>query len=483
MSEKQNDIIHTSSVVDMLGDIEPEDVRNFEAGKVELSVPRKYVPVKKKVKKAEVVRKTLLPKGKAVPVFSSDVYVDDEGIERMIPPRYDKSKMNLPKAKFKRPENMPMVRDDEVVAAALRQEEEKEFENETPDFIKSWNTSSHDVDAEVNDILDNERVVESVEEDSELSFDDDTSFQNDVNLEKAENVSMKQEQPVSLEVLSENSNSSQNNADNDLTLEEDEEFDIEKLDQLIAESSPKEETEQVLDLDNDDLLSVGEERKNVRETAIPKFELDDVSAEEEISRPILEDDSEIDVLIENSAEEISVGSNAETSLKPEELSEDADETFVLETNSDDSLPRLSESAESEVEDVSLSSSDENQDFFDLEQESVSDIHDEILCGVKFYSGNVDDSYCVISAQNFPNEFIGNSEQNSLLINLGETDYGWGVAFANGLFMGISDVRQFQLKNGRLPDSSGTLFYGQKKMLFSGVERIVLYQIPQYYSYV
>ena len=49
-------------------------------------------------------------------------------------------------------------------------------------------------------------------------------------------------------------------------------------------------------------------------------------------------------------------------------------------------------------------------------------------------------------------------------------------------MNLADVREFQLRNGRLPAGGGTIMYGENTLRFSNVERIVVGSTPEYFHY-
>ena len=546
------------SVADMMGQVEPAAVSDFEAGKVELSVPRKYIPVKKEPKK-QPEAKPKLPLGKAVPVFRTETYVDDDGIEHMMPPSYDKSKMNLPQAKFKRPENMSMIRDDEVVAEQIRQEEaQKAAQEETPDFIREWQNSSSDADNEVNDILDDDGVVDlAIEGEDE---EPDVS-------EKTENSLIKPEDDILVSGVDERDNQSEL-----LSAEEDAEFDMDQINKLLAEQSEAEPKDEVLELGVDDLLGDGEQRAEVEEQhVIPKFEIDDVESEtspaslpmlevepvKEITEekiptieaepveevvpevmPIIEAEPAVEAepiaesapsvteeILQTSPEEIVETPEpiieAEPAVEAEPIAESAPSVTeeILQTSPEDIVEEPEPTIEAEpIKEVvaeeaiideakpeempSVEAKNEEPRTIELEPaalsalvEKIDDVPsvedssspqqqlEEASLFVRQYSGHLDDSYFVVSAKNLPEEFVGAPSQNSIQINVGTSDYGWSVLFANGILMGIADVRMFQLKHGKLPATGGMLMYGTKKMKFSEVERIVLYQSPQYFSYV
>ncbi len=99
-----------------------------------------------------------------------------------------------------------------------------------------------------------------------------------------------------------------------------------------------------------------------------------------------------------------------------------------------------------------------------------------------YAGKIKDIYFEFSPDCQESAFAGNAVQNSIYVNIGVSAYGWNVSFDNGINMNLADVRIFQLRNGRLPADSGTLSYGSKKLRFSKVERIVVANLPEYFTY-
>ena len=474
------------SVADMMGQVDPAGIENFEAGKVELSVPRKVVAVKKTPQPKTVV-KAKPPLGKAVPVFQTETYVDEEGIEHILPPRYDKSKMNLPQAKFKRPENMPMIRDDDVVAAQIKLDEEQKLEKEEmPDFLKEWDKPSSDMD--VNDILDNDQSL-----DFAVEGDDD------------EVVSSDKKEPIVASSLDEQDRYSlTNNISSD-----DEDIDMAQLDRLIAEQKSSEEKMPVLELGDNELLKEGDVRDSHHYNEIPKF---DASVVDDFSDSFLgkDDNGSLDDLLNDHEEafseksqegrfDFSVGNVLEQ--EPEASETMVRESVVVEDASGEAEPVVM--SEDKVDDVVSSEPEpmvvEPVMAHDVPVENLRPLLDATQTDVfvapsetrleaekhyvQKYSGDLNTSYFVVSAQNFPVEFVAQGETKSLQINVGTSDYGWGVLFSNGILMGIADVRAYQLRHGKLPSSNGVLFYGTRKMSITDVERIVLYQTPQYFSYV
>lgn len=101
---------------------------------------------------------------------------------------------------------------------------------------------------------------------------------------------------------------------------------------------------------------------------------------------------------------------------------------------------------------------------------------------KWYSGSLNDKYFELSAEAVSCEFSGNDEVRSIHVNVGTSTYGWNVTFDNGIVMSLRDLQEFQNKHGALPSVNGTISHGQLICKFSNIEKIVIYEIPQYFAY-
>ena len=101
---------------------------------------------------------------------------------------------------------------------------------------------------------------------------------------------------------------------------------------------------------------------------------------------------------------------------------------------------------------------------------------------KWYSGSLNDKYFEFDANSASAEFTGNDEVKAIHVNVNNSSYGWNVAFDNGLSMNLRDLREFQTRFGKMPSPNGVITYGEKKLTFSNVERIVVYESAQYFFY-
>lgn len=101
---------------------------------------------------------------------------------------------------------------------------------------------------------------------------------------------------------------------------------------------------------------------------------------------------------------------------------------------------------------------------------------------KWYSGTLNDKYFEFDAKSPSATFDGNEQMNAIHVNVNNSSYGWNVAFDNGLSMNLRDLREYQTRFGKMPSPNGVISYGQTKLTFSNVERVVVYESAQYYFY-
>ena len=100
----------------------------------------------------------------------------------------------------------------------------------------------------------------------------------------------------------------------------------------------------------------------------------------------------------------------------------------------------------------------------------------------WYSGGAEDAFFEFGKDSESGSFDANEECKAIHVNVGYDTYGWEVQFSDGVVMNLRDVREYQIRNGRLPSSDGRIVYGQTSLMFSGVERIVVYERVRYFSY-
>ena len=101
---------------------------------------------------------------------------------------------------------------------------------------------------------------------------------------------------------------------------------------------------------------------------------------------------------------------------------------------------------------------------------------------RWYSGSSDDKCFDFDAKSLATEFNGNDECKIIHVNVGISHYGWNITFNNGLFMSFRDLLEYQTRYGQLPDHAGVITHGQQTLKFSNVEKIVIYEAAQYFTY-
>ncbi len=217
------------------------------------------------------------------------------------------------------------------------------------------------------------------------------------------------------------------------------------------------ETENFEDLSLDDILS--EAKEGAPEEAV------------NISLPE-ENPSEV---VSESASGSNDGPFDETDAFPEEDSENSTFDSSEEDNSEtfsyqESLPEEHITAE-----TTTSSSSEVYPIFS--DNSVGNIGN-----LRWYSGASADKVFTISKGFESGEFVADEECKTIHVNVGYDTYGWEVQFSNGIVMNLRDVREYQLRNGKLPAENGRIVYGNNELTFAAVKRIVVYQSVKYFSY-
>jgi hypothetical protein len=106
-------------------------------------------------------------------------------------------------------------------------------------------------------------------------------------------------------------------------------------------------------------------------------------------------------------------------------------------------------------------------------------------GINFlraYSGTSSDAMFELEKGFVSSEFCGDEQCQTIHIDVGYDTYGWTVSFDNGVEMNVRDVREYQIRHGCLPASSGKIVYGQSCLTFSNVSRIVVFETVRYFSY-
>jgi hypothetical protein len=122
----------------------------------------------------------------------------------------------------------------------------------------------------------------------------------------------------------------------------------------------------------------------------------------------------------------------------------------------------------------------------LERDTVSSnngiVESSDISFLRTYSGTSSDAMFELEKGFVSSKFCGDEQCQTIQIDVGYDTYGWTVSFDNGVEMSIRDVREYQIRHGGLPASSGKIVYGQSCLTFSNVRRIVVFETVRYFSY-
>ncbi len=113
---------------------------------------------------------------------------------------------------------------------------------------------------------------------------------------------------------------------------------------------------------------------------------------------------------------------------------------------------------------------------------LQDADKELSRAARWYSGSSADDCFEFDAKTPSTEFTGTDICKIIHVNVGISHYGWNITFANGLFMSFRDLQEYQTRYGQLPDHSGVISHGQQTLKFDKIEKIVIYEAPQYFTY-
>ena len=219
-----------------------------------------------------------------------------------------------------------------------------------------------------------------------------------------------------------------------------------------------------------------QESKEVEENFVKEKELlveavEAVESEEAVVKENMEQvaDNEVllDALIETVTNEEEVAEESVEPIVKDEVLLDASVEAVA--NDEEAVEEVSLLDDSLIEDV------ENVGAFSVVPSSNSNY-------IQWYSGDSALNVYQIDRSSVSGEFVGSDEYNTIHVNVGYDTYGWNVHFSNGVVMSLRDVREYQVRNGKLPDTSGSIVYGQNTLSFKNVERIVVYEAVKYFSY-
>lgn len=248
----------------------------------------------------------------------------------------------------------------------------------------------------------------------------------------------------------------------------------------IEEAGEWPDTETPLQEAEEEIAETSENK--AEEPAVQEVEIEETPVDEEsiLSEepgeadltPVAEEYSEIPEPEEN-VDKTSEEPEEEVILEKEAEEDYSDDEIARELGDEESAAAETASPEDNMPAITVPDSDSGNHEF-----SEKDLNNFL----KWYSGRLSDEYIEFSTEYESGEIEGTEECKALNVKVGSSYYGWNVKFDNGLTMSLRDVRDYQLHYGKLPDSGGTISFGELTLTFKNIERIVSYESPEYYSY-
>ena len=104
---------------------------------------------------------------------------------------------------------------------------------------------------------------------------------------------------------------------------------------------------------------------------------------------------------------------------------------------------------------------------------------EYIPSLKGFDGK---GYFVYDEADGIKEFIAHGKQKYLVINVGNSLYGWNVRFDNEMRMSLRDALEYQSRYKCLPSANGEIVHGENIFKFFGIEKLQAREKTVYYSY-
>ena len=249
--------------------------------------------------------------------------------------------------------------------------------------------------------------------------------------------------------------------------------------------------------DLDSALKSFQEARRGKVSTLKKSEpkVDENKSEDKIDEN-LSDDISVEVPeAENVFEQPPVGVETEENTDYSAADEDISANFVDDGTEDESYSNQNDTVSENMENDEIDIEDDAVDYDetkknrvninpmviedkDLALQGISEKSEEIL---RWYSGKLDDKTYELSIDNMP-EFLDTDKTIRVIHVSVASPYGWNVFFDNGIFMNLQDLQIYQTRHGKMPYSSGKIVYGNKTTQFENINRIVVYELPRYFSY-
>ncbi|MBR2033047.1 MAG: hypothetical protein IKA03_00060 [Alphaproteobacteria bacterium] len=242
-----------------------------------------------------------------------------------------------------------------------------------------------------------------------------------------------------------------------------------------------------MDLDEKDLLSDAADLNldDFLDSETAEMSLNDkdvLSDQDESFAELFSSDDDLDEIL---SEE--VGGVAFDDVQPvveDESSEDKVEQTEVEVISD-AKANVEDTDDTEVVEDNLSGANENvenEQNADIEAADNAYSYRQENTYVRWYDGKSTEPQYEIDKNSESKTLIGSDDCKNIHINIGFDAYGWLVRFANGVVMSVDDVREYQLRNGALPDSAGVITYATMQIEFQNIEKIKVYESVRYFTY-
>lgn len=243
-----------------------------------------------------------------------------------------------------------------------------------------------------------------------------------------------------------------------------------------------------MDLDEKDLLSDAADLNLDdfldSETAdISLNSKDDNSEQDDNFADLFNSDNNLDEILSEEVEE--AGFDDMQPVVEDEISDDNVGQTDAEVISDAKANVEDTDDNTEVIDDNLSDVNENVEHeqnTDVEATDNAYSYRQQNAYVLWYDGESTEPQYEIDKNSESKTLIGTDDCKNIHINIGFDAYGWLVRFANGVIMSVDDVREYQLRNGVLPDSAGAITYATMQIEFQNIEKIKVYESVRYFTY-
>ncbi|MBE6452594.1 MAG: hypothetical protein E7012_03800 [Alphaproteobacteria bacterium] len=241
----------------------------------------------------------------------------------------------------------------------------------------------------------------------------------------------------------------------------------------------------------DDMENSANEDVELKLDDLSDFNFDDIEINDggEISEPVVENHQDEDNVFDDLVETIKVENQQEKEDATQKKDEIADDNSVAVSDdlTDAEVAETSVRTEEFIEENNV----ENNVLIDKQSETLVEPSNHLYVPqesgrevnfINWYSGASDEAIFEVSKTSESGLLEGDDEWKIIHVNVGYDTYGWNVEFDSGTVMNLSDVREYQLRNGSLPSANGRIIYGATVIDFRNIEKITIYQSVRYFTY-